>query len=325
MRFPPATVHLRRAQLTLMLAVLIPTALTAAFGIVLAALGKNVPPALGAVLILTFCATGITGYILGSILVGKGASLAQVQNDFVSSVSHELKTPLTSIHLLLASLRDGRLPPEDSHRVLALLGQETTRLEQLVGRLLELTRLETGAHVFARTSLPVSEVIADALAAFDASTLSQPTTVTVSAEPGLTIVGDRATLVSALVNLLTNAWKYTDEDKRIEITTTNRGRWTEIAVTDNGIGMTRDEQKSAFTHFTRGKSAIDRRTPGVGLGLAFVRAIMRGHRGKVLLESAVGRGTTVRLRFRRGRRTRPERTAAATAAPAHARPEARIQ
>jgi two-component system, OmpR family, phosphate regulon sensor histidine kinase PhoR len=311
MRFPPAIVNLRRAQLTFMLAVLIPTVAMAAIGIVLVILGNTMPTLLASVLILTLCTTGLTGYILGSIFVGRGASYARLQNDFLGSVSHELRTPLTSMNLLLESLRDGRLSPEDSARALALLGQETGRLEKLVTRLLELTKLETGGHVFAREVVDVADVVREAVASLDVIALEKPTRVDVSVDPGLTVVGDRGTLMRAIVNLLTNAWKYTDDDKRIAVRATTSKRWVEIAVTDNGIGMSKSEQRLAFTRFARGKQAVDRKTPGVGLGLAFVRAIARGHRGKVTIDSAVGSGTTMTLKLKRRRKPRPAPVAAA--------------
>src|SRR5689334_16683957 len=192
MRFPPAIVNLRRAQLTLMLAVLIPTVLMAALGIVLVVLGNSMPSVIAAVLILTLCTTGITGYILGTIFVGKGASFARIQNDFLSSVSHELRTPLTSMYLLLESLKDDRLGAADRQHALALLTQETGRLEVLVNRLIELTKLETGGHVFARERVDVAGVVAEAIASFDMTSLTRPTKVEVTVEPGLTVVGDRA-------------------------------------------------------------------------------------------------------------------------------------
>jgi two-component system phosphate regulon sensor histidine kinase PhoR len=315
MRLPPATIQLRRAQLTLMLAVLIPTVLMTAIGIILVVLGDDIPTLVSAVLILTFCTTGITGYILGSIFVGKGASLVRIQNDFLSSVSHELNTPLTSMNLLIESLRAGRLGAEDTDKVIRLLTRETARLEQLVGRLLELTRLETGAHVFQREVVDVREIVDEAIAAFDATTVSRPTPITATVEPGLTMVGDRATLVSALVNLLTNSWKYTEDDsKQIAVTASTEGRWIVLAVSDNGVGMSRAEQRLAFTRFERGKDAIDRRTPGVGIGLAFVRAIVRGHGGRIALESRPGHGTTMRLKFKR--RRKPRRVALRAPSPA---------
>src|SRR5204862_4941301 len=124
-----------------------------------------------------------------------------IQNDFVSSVSHDLRTPLTSIHLLIESLRDGRLSDSERVTVLSLLARETERLEVLVGRVLELSRLE-GSYIYARDQLDVDAMIDEAIAAFDAVTLTNPTGVTRQLQPGLTVAGDRPMLVRALVNLL---------------------------------------------------------------------------------------------------------------------------
>jgi two-component system phosphate regulon sensor histidine kinase PhoR len=301
-RFPPANIQLRRAQLILMLAVLVPTVLMTFVGIVVIVIGggKAESVVIG-VLVLALCTSAITGYILGTVFVGKGASLARVQNDFLASVSHELRTPLTSIRLFLDSLRDGRLSKEDQSAVLLLLGGEIQRLDKLVLRVLELSRMESGRHPFERARVEVVDLVKDAIGAFDAATLSRPTPIDVEIEPGLALIGDRSTLSRAIANLLTNAWKYTGEDKRITLTAHGGPRFIEIAVTDNGMGLDRAEQHDIFDEFIRGQGAIDRGTAGVGLGLALVRAITRAHRGKILVSSRAGEGTTFRLRLPRGR------------------------
>jgi two-component system phosphate regulon sensor histidine kinase PhoR len=299
-RFPPANVELRRAQLIFMLVVLIPTILTTLIAIALLVVGGSYP-VVAAILVITLCCTGITGYILGTIFVGKGASLVRVQNDFLSSVSHELRTPLTSINLFLASLRDGRLKADEQAKVVELLGGEVDRLETLVSRLIELSRMETGRHPFARETVDVRAMIEDAIGAFDAASLARPTAVAVTVEPSLSLMGDRATLVRAVANLLVNAWKYSDEDKKITVDARGAGRYIEITVRDNGIGIPIAEQRDIFEEFHRAPAAIDRGAPGAGLGLAFVRAIARGHKGKVLVASRPGAGSAFTLRLRRGR------------------------
>ncbi len=313
MRFPPANIQLRRAQLVLMLAVLLPTIAMTGVGIVLLALMSSTTTIIAGVLVLTFCTSGITGYVLVSIFVGKGASLARVQNDFVSSVSHELRTPVTSLRLLIESLRDGRLGETDRAQALSLLAREIDRLEELVGKVLELSRLQSGRHAYARERIDVAELVDEAIAAFDALTLTQPTPVARNIEPDLTVVGDRATLVRALVNLLTNAWKYTGSDKRIAIEAHTVGRRIELTVRDNGPGIQRDEQRAIFEQFERGRAARETGQPGVGLGLAFVRAIVRGHRGKLDFASRPGE-TVFRIRLRRRReRVRAEARVAVSA------------
>lgn len=284
-----------------MLVVLVPTIMMTAIGIIMITIGHESTPTLVlGVLVLAFCTSGIAGYVLTTIFVGKGASLARVQNDFVSAVSHELRTPVTSLHLLLESLRDGRLGDEERAQVIELLARETSRLEQLVTRVLELSKLESGAHVFARERVDVEDLVDEAIAAFDAVTLTRPTPIAKRLTPGLVIIGDRPTLVRALLNLLTNAWKYTGEDKRITIESQVGGRWVEIIVRDNGPGIAREEQRAIYEQFRRGRAAHDTGAPGMGLGLAFVRTIVRGQKGKLDLVSHPGE-TAFRLRLRRAR------------------------
>ena len=292
--------QLRRAQLVLMLAILLPTLAITSVGILLLVLGRNTTSLVAAILILTFCTSGITGLILVSIFVGKGASLVRVQNDFVSAVSHELRTPVTSIKLLLESLATGRLEHDEAVQVFGLLGRETQRLEVLVGRVLELSKLQT-SHVYKRERLDVASLIEESIATFDAFTIANPTKIAVDIEPGLTIVGDRETLVRALANLLTNAWKYTGDDKRISISAHTIGRHIHILVRDNGIGIERGEQVAIFEQFGRSRDAVRRGIPGIGLGLSFVRTIIHGHKGKIDFSSRPGQ-TEFRIRLKKHRR-----------------------
>jgi len=283
-----------------MLAVLLPTILMIAVGIVLLATSSgSVPAIVSGVLVLTFCTSGVTGYILGSLFVAKGAALVRVQNDFVSSVSHELRTPLTSIHLLIESLRDDRLGAAERPQVLSLLARETERLELLVGRVLELSRLQS-SYDYARDPLDLTAIVDEAIAAFDAITLTRPAPISRRIDPGLIVIGDRPTLVRALVNLLTNAWKYTGEDKQIEIGAAENRRWIEITVRDNGAGIESTEQRTIFEQFQRGRAAESSGASGLGLGLSFVAAIVRGHRGKLDFTSHPGE-TTFRIRLKRRR------------------------
>jgi two-component system phosphate regulon sensor histidine kinase PhoR len=284
-----------------MLVALLPTVCLSVVGIVLLVAGSgSTHSVVAGVLVLTFCTSGITGYILGSVFLGRGASLVRVQNDFVSAVSHELRTPVTSIRLLLESLRDGRLPDDDRTQVLTLLARETDRLERLVNRVLELSRMESGAHVYARARVDVKELVEEAVAAFDACTLERPTAIELELEQNLAVIGDKPTLVRAILNLLTNAWKYTGEDKRIVIQSQGVGRYVHLSVRDNGPGIDRDEQRAIYEQFKRGRAADKNGATGLGLGLAFVRTIVRGQRGKLDLESRPGE-TVFRIRLRRAR------------------------
>ena len=283
-----------------MLVVLVPTILMTMLGIVLLAVGSSSVTVFAGVLVLTFCATAVTGYVLVSIFVGKGASLARVQNDFFSSVSHELRTPLTSIRLLLEPLAEGKLTEDERQQVAKLLSREVGRLDALLVRTLDLSRIQSGRHAFTMAPVPVGELVAEAIAAFDAVTATRPTPIATTLEPGLLVHGDRETLVRAVVNLLVNAWKYSGDDKQIQVVARSAGRKVELEVTDNGIGIDPAERTELFDGFVRGKAAMDQGAPGVGLGLAIVRAIVRAHKGKIEVMSEPGRGSTFRLVLPRG-------------------------
>ncbi|MEM9491730.1 MAG: HAMP domain-containing sensor histidine kinase, partial [Myxococcota bacterium] len=155
--------------------------------------------------------------------------------------------------------------------------------------------------------VPVADIVRDALAAFDAATLSCKTEVAVEVTDDLLVRGDRPALAQMLVNLLTNAWKYTPPtDKRIAIRAIVSGeRRVELAVIDNGPGIPKVEQQKIFEKFERGQDAIDGRTHGVGLGLATVRAIVRGHKGRVELRSRFGEGTEFRVLLPRATESAP--------------------
>lgn len=286
-----------------MLATLIPTVLMTALGIVLLAVGSeslNLNLVAG-VLLVAFCTTSLTGYILGSIFVSRGASLARVQNDFVSLVSHELRTPLTSIRMFIETLRDDRVQePVERRKCLDLLSQEVARLDGLVTRMIELSRIETGRRVFDRLPVRVADVVSDAKATLDAASLAAPVELDTEVDERLEVVGDRSTLSLALANLLLNAYKYTSDPKQIGVYVRAHGdREVGISVRDNGPGIPREEQRQIFEQFERGRSALDHRTPGSGLGLAIVRAIVKAHNGKLELHSKPGRGSEFRIRLRR--------------------------
>lgn len=297
----PAVIQLRRAQLTLMLATLIPTVLMTAIGIVLLATRSHVAAIVAGVLVVAFCTTSLTGYILGSIFVSRGASVARFQNDFLSSVSHELRTPLTSISMFIEALRDERLTDEtQKQECLKLLDQEIKRLIRLVERLISLSRMEAGRHTFERGIVRVEDIVNEALVAFEAATLTEKVKVDVEREDGLMVLGDQTALAQAVANLLINAWKYTPSaDKQIRLGVMSVGRDIELSVSDNGPGIPRDEQRQIFDQFERGSAAVEIHRPGSGLGLAIVRAIVRAHRGRVDVRSKPGRGAEFRIRLRK--------------------------
>lgn len=277
---------------------MIPTVLMTAIGIILLATGGSKSMAVvGGILVLSFCAMALTGYTIGTIFVTRGASLAAVQNEFLSAVSHELRTPLTSIRMFIDTLREERVHDgEEKRRCLAVIHQEIGRLDGLVARLIELSKIEHRHAAFARQEVRLSDIVSDAVAAFEAVKFGSEVDLRVSLQPDLAVLGDRVALAQAVGNLLGNAWKYTPaRDKRIELVAGADAKRVTITVSDNGAGIPRREQKTIFEKFHRGSSAENSGSAGSGLGLAIVRAIVEAHRGKVDVKSDGKHGARFRI------------------------------
>ena len=294
----PTTLFLYRARLIFMLASLIPTVLITAIGVILVASGerRSLTIATG-VLVLAFGATALAGYFFGTYFVTRGANLARVQNEFLSSVSHELRTPLTSILMFIETLRDDRLTSSDERRrCLTVAHRELTRLDGLVGDLIQLSKIEAGRAVLVREPVQVADVVADALAAFEATRLAGNAEVYTDVQPGLTVFGNRPALAQALGNLLSNAWKCTaPTEKKIDVRVEGDASTISIAVTDNGLGVARGEREAIFQKFERGSAAAVGGSPGSGLGLAIVRAIVEAHRGRIEVQSRAEHGACFRI------------------------------
>jgi two-component system phosphate regulon sensor histidine kinase PhoR len=269
-----------------------------ALGIVLLAVGPSPSVALVAgILVLCFCAVGLAGYTIGTFFVTRGASLAAIQNEFLALVSHELRTPLTSIRMFIDTLREGRVREDaEKQHCLSIIHQELNRLDGLVGRLIDLSKIEHRHEVFEREVVHVDHIVADALAAFDAVKVGGEVALEVEIEPDMLVIGDRAALAQAVGNLLANAWKYTPaQGKRIAIAATGDNRHITISVTDNGDGIASTEHDSIFEKFRRGTAARQRGHQGAGLGLAIVRGVVEAHRGTVDVKSDGVHGARFRI------------------------------
>lgn len=298
----PTTLFLYRARLIFMLASLVPTVLLTGIGVILVASGESRSlTIITGILVLAFGVTALAGYFFGTYFVTRGANLAAVQNEFLSSVSHEIRTPLTSILMFIETLREDRLSsPDERRRCLTIAHRELTRLDGLVGDLIRLSKMEAGRTVLARDPVQVADVVADALAAFEATRLGGEAQahaeVHAHVQPGLTVFGNRAALAQALGNLLSNAWKFTaPNEKRIEVRAEGDSGTVSIAVSDNGLGVDRTEREAIFEKFERGSAAAAGGSGGSGLGLAIVHAIVDAHQGRIEVQSRADQGACFRI------------------------------
>jgi len=291
-----AALGYRRIVILLVALVIVPTALLLAVGTVLLFLGEAKFNLLVGILVLALSGAATTGVILVWVFVRREANLSRLQSDFVSKVSHELRTPLTSIKLFTETLalRRGDVAAED--KCIEALNRESGRLQELIDRLLDWGRMESGRREFLLRETDLRAIVDTALAAFDPVRERRKLDVKVElpAESPV-VVADRGAVADALLNLLMNAYKYGGDPPDILVKVGVDQRAAKISVSDNGPGIAPSEHKRIFQKFYRMDDRLSREREGSGLGLAIVKHVMRAHRGKVELVSAPGKGSTFSL------------------------------
>ena len=226
--------------------------------------------------------------------------VAQLQTDFVSTVSHEFRTPLTSLRHVTELLEESDDVPRERRQALyESLGRNTERLRRLVESLLDLSRMESGKRPFEMEALDAGALATEVVADFAKEVAGRGFTVALDVQPAadLQITGDRSSLTSALLNLLDNAVKYSSEQKMVRVHVGREAGGVAISVQDTGLGIPPHEQKAVFGRFVRGEQAARLGIKGTGLGLALVSHIVQAHGGTIELESQIGTGSTFRLVF----------------------------
>jgi two-component system, OmpR family, phosphate regulon sensor histidine kinase PhoR len=227
------------------------------------------------------------------------ANESRRRTEFVAGMSHDLRTPVTSLRLLAESLYTDRITDAQKRRqFLATIVRESERLSDVIERILFFIRQDNRALTFARNPIDIQELVTAVSAAF-ADRIAGRATIAVRPGPAAAVVrGDREALSKVLTNLLDNAVKYglTADNRQVEVTTALRGTrrrpLVEIAVTDRGMGIAHREQRRIFGRFYRVASPAHEHIGGTGLGLALCRDIVRGHGGRIRVTSAPGRGST---------------------------------
>ncbi len=227
----------------------------------------------------------------------------KTQRDFLANVSHDLKTPLTSIRGFSQALLDGSAStPEAQHESARIIHQEAGRMTRLVSELLELSRLESGQVTFSQDRLNVQDLLERCGERFRPQAVQRHVDLqAVASSPGLIVVADEDRLNQVLTNLVDNALRYTPAGGTVRLTgqiesVPSNGRWVVIRVADTGQGIPPEDLPRVFERFYR----VDRaRTAegGTGLGLAITREIVHTLGGHIAVHSAVGKGTTFTIRL----------------------------
>jgi signal transduction histidine kinase len=230
-------------------------------------------------------------------LVRRQMTLARLKNDLAATVSHELKTPLSSMRVLVETLLDSdKLDERKTREYLQLIAQENERLGRLIQNFLTFSRMERKKHAFHFSEVPAHQIAEAAVesvrARFDAPGCR------LEAEIGAnlpSVMADQDALETALVNLLENAYKYSAEIKHIVLHVRAENGSVMFSVKDNGIGIAPRDRRRIFQPFHQVDQRLSRRGSGCGLGLSIVQFITTAHHGSVCVESQPGCGSTFTL------------------------------
>ena len=232
--------------------------------------------------------------LLAVRLIRRQAAVAQLRNDLVANVTHELKTPLASMRLLVDTLlRAPVINQETAREYLQLIARENLRLSRLIDNFLAFSRMERNKQAFDFSPTAPKDIVDAAAAAVRERFHSPECRFEARAAPDLPpVTADAGALVTALLNLLDNAYKYSGDQKEILLRAGAADGGVAFAVQDNGIGLPPRETRRIFRRFYQVDPRMARTGGGCGLGLSIVQFIVKAHHGTVRVESEPGRGST---------------------------------
>lgn len=226
-------------------------------------------------------------------IINKELSLSKMKSDFISTVSHEFKSPLTSIRQMSEMLFNERIDTESRKKeYYAIMLEQSERLSHLIDNILDFSRIEEGKKAFRFEKTKLSELIIDVKSAFQNRIVNEGFTVSSKIPKTLPEIAiDKEAIQQVIYNLLDNAYKYSGDSKTIEITAELAGDFVKISIKDFGIGIQEEDQHKIFNHFFRGGNELTRSVKGSGIGLTIVKKIVEAHNGTVTLESIFGKGS----------------------------------
>ena len=222
----------------------------------------------------------------------------EMRREFVANVSHELRTPLTNIRSYAETLADnaGEIPPETEKNFLGVILNESDRMTHIVQDLLTLSRFDSGRSELNLAPFDFGEAVRDVYQANRLEAQRHGHTMELELPEGLPeIVGDRERILQVMMNVVSNSIKYTPDGGRIRLSAGLQGKWVWMEVTDNGIGIPKEDRGRIFERFYRVDKARSRESGGTGLGLSIAKEIVDRHQGTIELVDRPGPGLTVRI------------------------------
>lgn len=244
------------------------------------------------VFIIALILIGFFSYTL--LVIMRQKRLSEMKNDFINNMTHELKTPISTIGLSSEMILRNDLTndPERLAKYAEIIYKENKRLENQVERVLNLAKLDKEKLILKKINLSIHEIIEEAKETYEVNQIDERAiTLCLNAKNDL-IFGDMVHITNVIFNLLDNAIKYSKEIVQIEIRTYNIKNNLIIEIEDTGIGIKKEEQKMIFDKFYRVPTGNVHNVKGFGLGLYYVKLIVEEHKGNIQLKSVFGKGTT---------------------------------
>lgn len=220
--------------------------------------------------------------------------LSMLKNDFINNLTHEFKTPLTNISLVVENMSENRkLPEEKQEKLIHIIGQEAERLSENIERILQIARYEKDSFHLQKDKIDLHQLISKAISAFDS--IRNEKNIQFEYHPEAVnpvVLADETHVFNVLYNLIDNAIKYASENPKIIVSTKDVKDGLQISIRDNGIGIASADQKKIFEKFYRVPTGNVHDVKGFGLGLHYVKQVIEAHHGSIRVLSEQGNGST---------------------------------
>ena len=238
------------------------------------------------------------GAVLAFADVSEIRKLEAMRRDFVSGISHELKTPLTVIQACTETLLDGAVEdPEAADRFLKQIEAQSERLLQLIIGMMQLARLEAGQHVFHQEVVDLREIVGTVVSLMDTVAMTKSISLTITGPSELFVLADSQATRTIVDNLINNALKYTPEHGSVVIELEEEQQFNTLRVVDTGNGIPEEDQQRVFERFYRVERDRNSQSGGTGMGLSIVKHLCHAMGAEVELKSKIGKGTSITVQF----------------------------
>lgn len=222
------------------------------------------------------------------------SKLETMRQEFISNVSHEIQSPLTSINGFAKALKDFELTDEERHRYLCIIEQESDRLSKISANLLKLTALESEQQTVERTPYALDKQLIDCVISCEPHWLEKKIEIDIDLAK-IEIEADQDLMSQVWINLISNSIKFTPEGGIIRVKATIKDQAAMVEIEDSGVGLSEIEQERIFERFYKADQSRTVSKGGSGLGLAIVKKIIELHHGQIAVESQLGKGTKFTL------------------------------